>query len=110
METASKIYQNNDPRYFVHGHLASVRDIALHPQLMLLASVSDDGTAAITDVSHAVKPTQKESQQSHQSSTSSSSSSTSSSSSSQQSQYSQQSIPLSFPQQTSSSSSSSQTQ
>ncbi|KAA6374983.1 MAG: hypothetical protein EZS28_029490 [Streblomastix strix] len=55
MEAVAQMYHNNDPRYFVHMHLAAVRDIALHPQLMLLASVSDDGTACLTDVSHAVK-------------------------------------------------------
>ncbi|KAA6382381.1 MAG: hypothetical protein EZS28_022091, partial [Streblomastix strix] len=60
MIKAAEMYLQNDPRYFVHGHLASVRDIAFHPQLMLLASVSDDGTAALTDVSHAGKHTQKE--------------------------------------------------
>ncbi|KAA6369417.1 MAG: hypothetical protein EZS28_035055, partial [Streblomastix strix] len=56
MDKAAEMYHTNDPRYFVHGHLAAVRDIALHPQLMLLTSVSDDGTADLTDVSHAAKP------------------------------------------------------
>ncbi|KAA6364407.1 MAG: hypothetical protein EZS28_040066 [Streblomastix strix] len=37
METASKNYQQNDPKYFVLYHIDSVRDIALHPHLMLVA-------------------------------------------------------------------------
>ncbi|KAA6375201.1 MAG: hypothetical protein EZS28_029271 [Streblomastix strix] len=56
MKTTAQMYQDNCPRYFVLEHLAAVRDIALHPQLMLLTSVSDDGTAALTDVSHAIRP------------------------------------------------------
>ncbi|KAA6384182.1 MAG: hypothetical protein EZS28_020291 [Streblomastix strix] len=56
IEQAAQMYSTKDPRYFIHGHLAAVRDIALHPQLMLLTSVSDDGTADLTDVSHAAKP------------------------------------------------------
>ncbi|KAA6391319.1 MAG: hypothetical protein EZS28_013153 [Streblomastix strix] len=59
METTAQMYQNNCPRYFALQHLAAVRDVALHPKFMLLASVSDDGTAALTDVSHAMKPKKK---------------------------------------------------
>ncbi|KAA6363416.1 MAG: hypothetical protein EZS28_041057, partial [Streblomastix strix] len=90
MEGAAQMYQNNDPKYFVLEHLAvlkhlaTIRDIAFHPQLMLLAIESDDGIAALIDVSHAIKPTQNDSSQS---------------------QHSQQSIPASFPQQTSTSAS-----
>ncbi|KAA6359655.1 MAG: hypothetical protein EZS28_044818, partial [Streblomastix strix] len=63
MEISTHSYNANDPRYFVFEHLAAVRDLAFHPHLMLLASVSDDGTAALTDVSYAVRHTQNDSQQ-----------------------------------------------
>ncbi|KAA6396756.1 MAG: hypothetical protein EZS28_007720 [Streblomastix strix] len=50
-------YRINEPRNFVMQHLSAVRDIALHPQLMLLASASDDGTVSLLDVSHSIKST-----------------------------------------------------
>ncbi|KAA6398026.1 MAG: hypothetical protein EZS28_006445 [Streblomastix strix] len=100
MKDAAQMYQQNDPKYFVLEHLAAIRDIALHPQLMLLASVSGDGTAALTDVSHAVKPTQNDSQQQNISNKPINMFGS-------QSQNSQLSIPASFPQHTSTSASTS---
>lgn len=35
--------------------MGPIRDVALHPQLMLMLSVSDDGTTALTDVSSSIK-------------------------------------------------------
>ncbi|KAA6389846.1 MAG: hypothetical protein EZS28_014628 [Streblomastix strix] len=100
MDIAAQMYHQNDPKYFVLEHLAAVRDIALHPQLMLLASVSGDGTAALTDVSHAVRPTQNDSQQQNISNRPINMFGS-------QSQNSQQSTSSSFPQQIQSSSSTS---
>jgi hypothetical protein len=36
-------------------HLSPIRDISMHPLLMLVASVSEDGSMILTDISHSVK-------------------------------------------------------
>jgi hypothetical protein len=36
-------------------HYGSIRDIAIHPMLLLVASVSEDGTSGLTDISYSLK-------------------------------------------------------
>ncbi|KAA6396457.1 MAG: hypothetical protein EZS28_008018 [Streblomastix strix] len=56
----AKGYTDNECGYAISMHMSSIRCLAFHPHLMLLLSGSEDGSVALTDVSHASKRNQNQ--------------------------------------------------